>query len=495
MPNLLAMSFEGELAPSFDLQCLEQGRALPDGWGIGYYPGGDPSVVVLKEPAPTPGSIRSDLVHEWEHLESSLFVLPIRPARWGALTSANTQPFEHTWGGRNWLFAHGGSLKARLAPNPESWFEPVGSTDTELVFCELLNRLSLRRWRSLGDANLEVLHSWFRELNEHGGLSTVLTDGRDLVAYADKGTDGPLFVWEVMPPHGRIVFGDADLDVDLSRRGMKSRKGIVVSSERLASKDAETTPVWRPIAPGSMLVVRQGAIRAELAPPDTDEEPQSTRALIHKSTPIKLPQRASTMRYEISHKTVYRYTTAVERSTHMLRLVPMHDRAQRVLENEIQISVEGQARDYEDVFGNQVKRLVLETPFTELSIESRSKVEVLETDPLAYRPLHARTSIPLVWMPWQRHMLDPYLLPPELPESQLAELAQYAMAFVERNDYDLLDTLLDLNTSIFKEYQYKQGSTTVATTPFDVYVNRRGVCQDFTNVCICLARPLGVPAR
>ncbi len=42
-PNLLALSFEGELAPSLDLRCLHAGRKLPDGWGIGYYPGGEPS--------------------------------------------------------------------------------------------------------------------------------------------------------------------------------------------------------------------------------------------------------------------------------------------------------------------------------------------------------------------------------------------------------------------------------------------------------------------
>ena len=67
--------------------------------------------------------------------------------------------------------------------------------------------------------------------------------------------------------------------------------------------------------------------------------------------------------------------------------------------------------------------------------------------------------------------------------------------FVERNDYDLIGTLLDMNRSIYKEYKYSQGSTTVATTAFDVYANRRGVCQDFTNLFICLARLLGVPAR
>src|SRR5439155_20258420 len=58
VPNLLAMSFEGELAPSFTLRCLEPGRTLPDGWGLGYYPKGEPSAAILKEPAPPQTSIR-----------------------------------------------------------------------------------------------------------------------------------------------------------------------------------------------------------------------------------------------------------------------------------------------------------------------------------------------------------------------------------------------------------------------------------------------------
>ncbi|HRE91842.1 MAG TPA: transglutaminase family protein [Myxococcota bacterium] len=69
------------------------------------------------------------------------------------------------------------------------------------------------------------------------------------------------------------------------------------------------------------------------------------------------------------------------------------------------------------------------------------------------------------------------------------------MSFVRRNDFDLVDSLIDMNLSIFRDYTYKQNSTTVFTTPFDVYVNRRGVCQDFTNLFICLARLLNIPAR
>jgi transglutaminase-like putative cysteine protease len=197
----------------------------------------------------------------------------------------------------------------------------------------------------------------------------------------------------------------------------------------------------------------------------------------------------------VQHRTVYRYATPVERSYHLLRLTPAHDSLQMLLEHQTTLSVEGQTRAYEDVFGNQVRRVLIETPFTELVIESRSVVELLDVEPFRADALHARSMIPLVWMPWQRQVLQPFLLPPELPESELEELTEYAMAFVERNDYDLLDTLLDLNSSIFREYEYRQGATTVSTTPFEVYAKRQGVCQDFTNLFICLARLLGVPAR
>ena len=32
MPNLIAMSFEGDLSPSFELRRLQPGQVLPDGW-------------------------------------------------------------------------------------------------------------------------------------------------------------------------------------------------------------------------------------------------------------------------------------------------------------------------------------------------------------------------------------------------------------------------------------------------------------------------------
>jgi len=485
MPNLLAMSFEGELAPSFTLHCLDPGRTLPDGWGLGYYPAGEPSAAILKEPAPPQASMRSQLALAFDHSTSSLFVLHIRHATWGALSDANTQPFSRTWGRRDWLMAHAGSLDRRLDEIPGP-FEPVGSTDTEQLLCRLLNELAARGWKNLAEADLDAIAGWIAALNELGGMTMCLTDGRDLLVHADRRGAG-LWLGELAPPYERIAFGDADLDVDLTKRGAKSRKGVLVCTEELAARegDAGRAVQWHPLEPGQLLIVREGAVIAE----------RSTGGPLARVSLPRLPAVAQPRTYDVVHRTVYRYAKPIERSQHVFRLTPCHDRMQNVHSHSLSISVTGNTRDYEDVFGNRVRRLVVDSPFTEMIIEAKSTVEVLDTDPLGFGPLRVGQTIPLVWMPWQRQVLDPFLLPPELPETELAELAEYAMSFVKRNESDLLDTLLDINRTIHREYAYTQGSTTVLTTPFQVYVNRTGVCQDFANLMICLARLLGVPAR
>jgi transglutaminase-like putative cysteine protease/predicted glutamine amidotransferase len=532
VPNLLAMSFEGELAPSFDLRCLGPGRALPDGWGLGYYPGGEPSAVVLKEPAPPQGSIRSQLARAWEHLESSLFVLHIRSARWGANTDANTQPFVRSWGRRDWMMGHSGSL-TRRPPDERGLFEPVGSTDTEQLFCTLLGRFAERGWKSLGEADLATVRDWLDVFDDDGGLTIALTDGRDLVVYADRDIEASLYLGNLAPPYEQVALGDADLAIDLTARGAKSVKGVIVASapldpiewsglpgprsvaqrgegsielagdrpvvegDRAGGAAGPTRITWRPVPPGTLLAIRQGAVVASHGP--RAQGPAAQLALLAPSVVRRAAQRALSpapvRTYDVRHRTVYRYATPVERSTHLVRMTPRHDRMQALLAHHLTISVPGQSVEFEDVFDNRVRRLLVDTAWSEMVLEATSRVRITDVAPIDLRAARDRSTIPLVWMPWQRQIMAPFLLPPELPESQLQELTAYAMSFVKRNDFDLLDTLLDINATIFTEYAYRQGSTTVFTTPFEVYTRRRGVCQDFTNLFICLARLLGVPAR
>ena len=198
----------------------------------------------------------------------------------------------------------------------------------------------------------------------------------------------------------------------------------------------------------------------------------------------------------VLHTTRYDYDTSVERSVHRLHLCPINDWDQKVLAHTLTLRPDVPTLQHEDVFGNRVTTFEITTPYRQLVIASDSLVELHDNpDPPAGAKRRRCPSFPLAWMPWEQAMLAPYLRSVELPDTQLTELFDHAMSFVHKNDHDLLETLSDLNLTFFKEYQYAPGSTNLETTPYDVFVNKRGVCQDFANLFICLARLLGIPAR
>jgi transglutaminase-like putative cysteine protease len=200
-------------------------------------------------------------------------------------------------------------------------------------------------------------------------------------------------------------------------------------------------------------------------------------------------------RLAVRHTTRYQYEQPVERSAHRLHLCPIDDSKQRLLHHELRITPAVPVVHYEDVFGNFATRFEITKPYTELTVEAESTVELLDLDPFAFASLPIRPAFPLVWMPWEQKMLQPYLTSVELPDTQLTELFDYAMSFVKTAQGDLMETLFAINLTMFRDYQYVPGSTCLETTPYDVFTNKRGVCQDFANLFICLARLLGIPAR
>ena len=203
----------------------------------------------------------------------------------------------------------------------------------------------------------------------------------------------------------------------------------------------------------------------------------------------------TTRRLLVRHVTTYAYDSSVQRSEHRLHLRPLIDRRQRVLRHTLAISPDVPVIEYEDVFGNNAAWFELRQPYSQLTISAESEVELTDADPFAFARTPIRPAFPLVWMPWEHKMLSPYLTPQELPDTQLREIYDYAMSFVERNKNDLMETLFAINLTFKKDFAYAPGTTNLATTAFDVFCNKRGVCQDFSNLFICMARLLGIPAR
>ena len=199
--------------------------------------------------------------------------------------------------------------------------------------------------------------------------------------------------------------------------------------------------------------------------------------------------------YKIHHLTEYTYSQPVQKSSHLLKLKPVEDNFQKLVQFKLDLSIGGKQIPYEDVFGNEVIQLELEDPYTSLKIAMTSEIRVHDFSSNDFLTLIPETFIPLVWMPWQKQMMHPYLLPPELPQYQLKELTRFAMSFVEKGNSNVIEVLKKMSDQIHQDYLYIQGETTVKTTPFEFYSSKKGVCQDFANLFICLARLLNIPAR
>ena len=198
---------------------------------------------------------------------------------------------------------------------------------------------------------------------------------------------------------------------------------------------------------------------------------------------------------EVKHKTTYTYDKMVKRSVHKLHAKPIEDSRQRLMQYSLRVTPETTLVEFEDVFGNPSVRFNMDKPYNQLEIDMHAVVELQLSDPFAFASIPIKRTFPLVWMPFQQIMLAPYLQHPELPDTQIEELFEYAMSFASSNNWDLMETLFAINLKLFKEYQYVPGTTKLTTTPYEVYCAKQGVCQDFTNLFITLARLLGVPAR
>lgn len=140
MCELLGMSANVPTDVVFSFTGLMQrgGRTGPhrDGWGIGFYEGR--GLRLFQDPQASVDSEIARLVQRYP-IKSKTVIGHIRQANVGAVSLANTHPFMREMWGRNWCFAHNGQL-ADFTPS-KGVYQPVGDTDSEAAFCDVLNRL------------------------------------------------------------------------------------------------------------------------------------------------------------------------------------------------------------------------------------------------------------------------------------------------------------------------------------------------------------------
>lgn len=203
------------------------------------------------------------------------------------------------------------------------------------------------------------------------------------------------------------------------------------------------------------------------------------------------------MKYAISHKTTYLYSSSVLQSYHLLHLLPAKVPSQRIHQHRLTITPVPSARqDRVDYFGNPVTLLSLAQEHNRLVVLAESDIEVVnffEGDlaaSLDWRLIASGAALEgradakdisqFSASSWHGRRVD--------------EIGAYA-ALSFPPGRPVLQGCEDFMQRVFENFTFDPSSTDVSTPVERVFSSRRGVCQDFAHLMISGLRSIGLPVR
>lgn len=234
MCELLGMSANTPTDLCFSFTGLTQrgGNTGPhkDGWGVAFYEG--KGVRLFHDPEPSASSPLAQLVQNYP-IKSRTAICHIRQANVGQITLANTHPFVRELWGKYWVFAHNGQIqnfKARSGP-----FEPVGDTDSEALFCDILNFVHANFNRDSSKQEIALaLVGLAKNYNQLGVFNCLLSNGESLFTYCGS----KLSSITRRAPFGAAQLKDADVTVDFSAVTTPNDVVSIIATEPLTSDES-----------------------------------------------------------------------------------------------------------------------------------------------------------------------------------------------------------------------------------------------------------------
>ena len=204
------------------------------------------------------------------------------------------------------------------------------------------------------------------------------------------------------------------------------------------------------------------------------------------------------MKYQVKHKTIYKYDQPTTLSYNEAWMFPRELPFQRVLNRSVETDPQALDLSYrKDFFGNETAYFSIHESHKVFSIEISSEIE-----------RHVPTNIlpgNVSNITWENALqrisqfdssliggLDFIFPSPVISSSD--DLKVYAGKSFQENR-SLFDAVSELNTRIYEDFEYNQEYTTVATPLAQIIKARKGVCQDFAHFAVGCLRSMGLPAR
>jgi glutamine amidotransferase len=218
-----------------------------DGWGIAFFEGAGVRHFVDHQAAVA--SPVAELIKRYP-IKSTNVIAHIRKATQGQVALENCHPFVRELWGRYWVFAHNGNL-LDFTPVLDGAFRPVGSTDSELAFCYLLQQLRAR----FGDQAPELpalraaLLELVAQIAVHGTFNMMLSNGSALFTHCST----HLYYVVRQYPFVSAQLSDEDILVDFSQVTTPNDRVAVIVTQPLTTNEA-----WIPFEPGELKVFVDG---------------------------------------------------------------------------------------------------------------------------------------------------------------------------------------------------------------------------------------------
>lgn len=231
-----------------------------DGFGIVFFEDGKnstPGIRQFHDDKPSYISPVAELVNRYP-IKAMNVIAHIRKATTGINCLANTHPFVREVWGEPWAFAHNGQMNAgfiertaRLFANGNGeHYMPIGTTDSELAFCYILNRLKTTfKRRPSDEALFAFLTAQCRYLSANGLFNCLISNGNWQLAYAGS----LLFYLTRKAPFGEARLSDGEMTINFQDVTTNKDKVTILVTIPLTNNEK-----WQQLAVDECMVFQDG---------------------------------------------------------------------------------------------------------------------------------------------------------------------------------------------------------------------------------------------
>lgn len=253
MCQLLAMNCNTPTDICFSFEGFAQRGGLTDehndGWGISFFE--ESACRSFHDTLPAAKSPIAKLIKDYP-IKAFNVIAHIRMATIGAVELKNTQPYIRELWGQQWVYAHNGDLWDYKFTN-SSPAQPIGTSDSEAAFCDLLNEL--RKLNPVEEPELKQIYNCIKSFSENtakfGTFNLLLSNGKYIFAHCT--TDLCYIIRKA--PFSEAHLSDKDISINFSEHTTHKDRVAIIATKPLTDNEQ-----WTVFEKGQLLVFENGEL-------------------------------------------------------------------------------------------------------------------------------------------------------------------------------------------------------------------------------------------